>query len=66
MYDAYFDTFMTINQISKVWEAVYNSVAEAAVTTDYALPFVAALVTWRDKPVRILDFGGGWPPATYR
>ncbi len=30
-----------------------------AETRDYALPFVAALVGSRDRPLRILDFGGG-------
>jgi len=95
MYDAYFDTFMTNNQISKLWDGVYNRFAEVAaedtvfdgsvwldkvvsrasahidaaarpaaispatVTIDYALPFVAALVARRGKPLRILDFGGG-------
>lgn len=28
-------------------------------TTDYALPFVAAAISRRDQPLRILDFGGG-------
>ncbi len=35
------------------------AISPAAVTTDSALPFVAALVARRDRPLRILDFGGG-------
>ncbi len=86
---------MTINDMSRVWDGVYNTFSEAAaegavfeqtiwrdkiverarqsvmqsggtaavapvaVTYDYALPFVAALVARRDRKLRILDFGGG-------
>lgn len=41
-------------------QSVGNSaVPPVAQTSDYALPFVAALVAQREKPLRILDFGGG-------
>jgi putative methyltransferase (TIGR04325 family) len=36
-----------------------SALAPIAVTRDYALPFVAALIARREKPLRILDFGGG-------
>ena len=35
------------------------AVAPVAVTSDYALPFVAALAAQRGRLLRILDFGGG-------
>lgn len=35
------------------------ALAPVATTSDYALPFVAALTARLDKPLRILDFGGG-------
>ena len=35
------------------------AVAPIAMTSDYALPFVAALIARRCRPLRILDFGGG-------
>lgn len=34
------------------------SVPPVAVTTDYALPFIAAVAAGRERPLRILDFGG--------
>ena len=37
----------------------YATIAPAAATTDYALPFVAALLARRGRTLRILDFGGG-------
>ena len=36
-----------------------SALAPVAVTSDYALPFVAALTARRDRLLRILDFGGG-------
>ncbi len=36
-----------------------GAIAPVAVTTDYALPLVAGAVAQRDRPLRILDFGGG-------
>jgi putative methyltransferase (TIGR04325 family) len=39
--------------------SVSAAVSPAAVTSDYALPFVAALAAQRDKELHILDFGGG-------
>jgi putative methyltransferase (TIGR04325 family) len=35
------------------------AVASIAVTSDYALPFVAASIACCGRPLRILDFGGG-------
>ena len=36
-----------------------GSITKAATTSDYALPFVAAMATKRGQTLRILDFGGG-------
>jgi putative methyltransferase (TIGR04325 family) len=36
-----------------------SAVPPVAVTTDYALPFVAACASRRERSLRILDFGGG-------
>jgi len=36
-----------------------SAVAAVALTSDYALPFVAALTVRRGQSLRILDFGGG-------
>lgn len=36
-----------------------STIAPVAVTSDYALPYVAALSARGDRPLRVLDFGGG-------
>ena len=50
--------------VKRAQDAVSSSQGDAsippvAVTTEYALPFVAALVGARNNILRILDFGGG-------